>query len=195
MRSTVSMSRAAVAGALLVGLAATSGCSWFHKSNDLYTQQTRPLEVPPDLDLPRAASAMEMPAGPVTASGTVAAAPQPPVQGEDGQAAPVVAGAAEAPAAPAATGSSSGFVIAGSRDDAFAKVDTALAAIDGVTIASRAKLLGAFDVNYRDSNFLVRVSETEAGAYISTVDPRGMPATGEAPVELLAALKSALGGR
>lgn len=191
MRSTVPMSRAAIAVALLVGLTAMSGCSWFHKSNELYTQQTRPLEVPPDLDLPRTASAMEVPAGPVTASGTVASA-APAVQGGDGQAAPIVAGAAQAPAVSA---SSSGFVIAGSRDDAFAKVDTALTAIDGVTIASRAKLLGAFDVNYRDSNFLVRVSETEAGAYISAVDPRGMPATGEAPVELLAALKTALGGR
>ncbi|KGM51871.1 hypothetical protein N792_09580 [Lysobacter concretionis Ko07 = DSM 16239] len=175
MRSTVPLSRAAIAGALVVGLVAVSGCSWLRKDDALYTAQTRPLEVPPDLDLPRTTSAMASPAGTpagtVTASGTVAAA----------QAAPVA-------------GTSTGFVVAGSRDEVFEKVDAALTAVDGLTIASRAKLLGAFDVNYLDSNFLVRVSETEAGAYVSAVDPRGMPATGEAPVQLVAALKTALGG-
>jgi uncharacterized lipoprotein len=175
MRSTVPLSRAAIAGALVVGLVAVSGCSWLRKDDALYTAQTRPLEVPPDLDLPRTTSAMAIPAGTpagtVTASGTVAAA----------QAAPVA-------------GTSTGFVVAGSRDEVFEKVDAALTAVDGLTIASRAKLLGAFDVNYLDSNFLVRVSETEAGAYVSAVDPRGMPATGEAPVQLVAALKTALGG-
>ncbi|HEU4773510.1 MAG TPA: hypothetical protein VFS82_03150 [Lysobacter sp.] len=175
MRSTVPLSRAAIAGALVVGLVAVSGCSWLRKDDALYTAQTRPLEVPPDLDLPRTTSAMEIPAGTpagtATASGTVAAA----------QAAP-------------AAGTSTGFVVAGSRDEVFEKVDAALTAVDGLTIASRAKLLGAFDVNYLDSNFLVRVSETEAGAYVSAVDPRGMPATGEAPVQLVAALKTALGG-
>ena len=170
MRSTVSLPRAAIAGALVVGLVAVSGCSWLRKDNALYTAQTRPLEVPPDLDLPRTTSAMEIPAGPVTASGTLAAA----------QSAP-------------AGGTSTGFVIAGSRDEVFEKVDAALAAVDGLTIASRAKLLGAFDVNYLNSNFLVRVSKTEAGAYVSAVDPRGMPATGEAPVQVLAALRTALG--
>ncbi|MGY0557175.1 MULTISPECIES: hypothetical protein [unclassified Lysobacter] len=180
MRSTISLSQAAVAGILLVGLAAGSGCSWFSKTDELYAQQTRPLEVPPDLDLPRTGAAVDMPVGSATASDTVAAA----------------AASPGSTAAPAQTGSvGAGFVVPGSRDEVFAQVDAALAEVDGVTVASRAKLLGAFDVNYRDSNFLVRVSETEAGAYVSAVDPRGMPAVDEAPVALITALKAALGGQ
>jgi hypothetical protein len=69
-----------------------------------------------------------------------------------------------------------------------------LAKIEGVDVASRAQLLGAFDVNYGGSNFLVRVSAVEAGTYVSAVDPRGMPASGDAPAKLIAALKAALGG-
>ena len=89
---------------------------------------------------------------------------------------------------------STGFTAAGSRDEVFNKVGEALAAIDGVNVASRAQLLGAFDVNYGGSNFLVRISAVEAGAYVSAVDPRGLPATGEAPAKVIAALKAAIGG-
>ena len=53
--------------------------------------------------------------------------------------------------------------------------------------------LGVYDVSYQGSNFLVRVSAVDAGAYVSAVDPRGQPATGEAPSKAIAALKAALG--
>ncbi len=174
MRASVSMSRAAVAGLIVVGLLGASGCSWFRKGDALYAKspESRPLEVPPDLDLPRTEGAMGMPAGSVTASGQATA---PPVAGS--------------------STSTSGFNVAGSREDVFNKVGEALAAIDGVEIASRAQLLGAFDVNYGGSNFLVRVSAIEAGTYVSAVDPRGLPATGAAPAKLIATLKTALAGR
>ena len=74
----------------------------------------------------------------------------------------------------------------------FAKVGTALEGVEGVTIASRAQLLGSYDVAYEGSNFLVRVVAVDAGAYISAVDPRGLPATAEAPVKLIATLKAKL---
>ena len=80
------------------------------------------------------------------------------------------------------------------RDEVFAKVGDALGAIEGLTIASRAQLLGAYDVNYREQNFLVRVTAVEAGVYVSAVDPRGLPAAGEGPAAVIAALKTALGG-
>ncbi|MBR7559524.1 hypothetical protein KC218_23535, partial [Mycobacterium tuberculosis] len=67
-----------------------------------------------------------------------------------------------------------------------------LEGVEGVTIASRAQLLGSYDVAYEGSNFLVRVVAVDAGAYISAVDPRGLPATAEAPVKLIAALKAKL---
>lgn len=172
MRRTVSVSRVAV-GALLIGLVATAGCSWFRKgTNPLYAEsaEKRPLEVPPDLDRPRTDGAMAIPSGSVTAS-------------------------ERAPVAAATTASAIGFSTAGSRDEVFAKVGEALAKIDGLTIASRAQLLGAYDVNYEGANFLVRVSAVDAGAYVSAVDPRGLPASGAPPVKLIGALKEALGGK
>jgi len=174
MLTSISMSRAAVAGLIVVGLLGATGCSWFRKGDKLYAQsaESRPLEVPPDLDLPRTDGAMGAPAGSVTASGLAAAGP-------------VAVGTAS---------SAIGFTTAGSRDQVFAKVGEALAGIDGVVVASRAQLLGAFDVNYGGSNFLVRVSAVEAGTYVSAVDPRGMPASGDAPAKLIAALKAKIGG-
>jgi len=166
-----SKSRVVITGLVLVAIAAGSGCGWFRKGSKLYTQnaESRPLEVPPDLDLPRTDTAVTAPAS---------AAPAAPVM---------------APAAPAA-GTGVGFSSAGSRDEVFTKVGDALAKIEGVTIASRAQLLGAYDVNYQGSNFLVRVSASDAGAYVSAVDPRGLPASGDAPTQLIASLKAALGG-
>lgn len=152
----------------LLALAMLSGCHWFRSDNVFAAPEaTRPLEVPPDLDLPRTEGAMPLPDG--TTSVTRSS----------------MTGAAAA---------NSGFTTSGDRDATFAKVGEVLAATDGVTIASRAQVLGAYDVSYMGSNFLVRVSAVEGGAYVSAVDPRGVPAGGEAPAKLLAILKAALGG-
>jgi hypothetical protein len=102
---------------------------------------------------------------------------------------------AVAPSAPVQSGASPiGFTVAGARDAIFAKVGEALAATEGVTVASRAQILGTYDVSYGGANFLVRVTAVDAGVYVSAVDPRGLPASGEAPQKLIAALKAALGG-
>ena len=167
MRLTSTFLRSAVAATLLVGL--LGGCHWFKKDSELYKDEVaaRPLEVPPDLDKPATDAAMKMPP---TAS-AAAAAP--------------VAGAGATPL---------GFTVPGERDAIFAKVGDALGGIAGVTIASRAQLLGTYDVDFEGSKFLVRVTKTDAGVYVSAVDPRGLPASGEAPVKLMAQLKTALGG-
>ena len=148
------------------------GCHWFGKDSELYTAQPRPLEVPPDLDRPNEEAAMKLPA---TASGQAAAA---------ASATPATAGAA----------TPIGFTVPGEREDIFNKVGEALGKVEGLTVASHAVLLGTYDVNYAGSDFLVRVTKVDAGVYISAVDPRGLPATGEAPVKLIEALKVALGG-
>ncbi|MCF5931016.1 hypothetical protein L2216_28465, partial [Xanthomonas perforans] len=75
-----------------------------------------------------------------------------------------------------------------------AKVGAALADIPGLTIASKAQMLGSYDVSYEGSSFLVRVVKVDAGSYVSAVDPRGMPATAAAPVAVISSLKSKLGG-
>jgi uncharacterized lipoprotein len=155
---------------ITAAMLATSGCSWFRRENKLYAGDptSRPLEVPPDLDQPRTEGAVTIPGAPATASATASAAP--------------------------VAGVSSGFTVAGTRDDVFAKVGDALGKVEGLTIASRAQMLGVYDVSYAGSNFLIRVSAVEAGAYVSAVDPRGQPATGEAATKAIAALKAALGG-
>jgi uncharacterized lipoprotein len=156
----------------VTAVAMLGGCSWFSKGpkgDYALAAEERPLEVPPDLTLPDTAGAMALP--PASA-----------------QARPQAAGAAPA-------SSPSGFTMAGTRDAAFDQVGTALAGIEGVTIASKAQLLGTFDVDYQGSKFLVRVVAVQGGAYVSAVDPRGVPATDAAAVQLVAALKAKLGGR
>lgn len=186
MQRSTPVSRAAIAGLVVAGLAAASGCSWFTKTDDLYalSEQERPLEVPPELDMPNTDAAMALPEGSVTASETIAAA-----SGSTPAAAPAAAPDTASPAA-----ADAGFTVDGSREEVFARVGEALAATGGVEIVSRAELLGAFDVNYQGSNFLVRVSEGGTGIQVSAVDPRGLPATGAAPTQLLASLQAALGG-
>jgi len=171
MRHPVSSARVLPLALLVV---AASGCSWFHKDargDYALPAESRPLEVPPDLNLPDTSGAMKVP--------QLASASQP-------------ANAPSAAAQQAAT--KSGFTIKGDRDAVFASVGEALADIPGLTIASRAQLLGSYDVSYEGSNFLVRVVATDAGSYVSAVDPRGLPAVAEAPVKLIAALKAKLGG-
>ena len=163
--------RSLVIAAVVAAVVGTSGCSWFRKGNDLYAQspESRPLEVPPDLNLPDTSSAMKMPDATTSVSRSSMPAPS------------------------ASVPNNTGFTVAGDRDAVFAKVGDALAATEGVSIASKAQILGTYDVDYAGSKFLLRVVKVEAGSYVSAVDPRGMPASGEAPVKLVAALKAALG--
>lgn len=172
MRQSLSVLRvlsfAIVATATLIG---TTGCFKRGARGDYaLAPEVRPLEVPPDLNAPGNNPGAQVP---VLASQAAKPAPAP----------------AQAPAAAA---NNAGFTIPGSKEEVFGKVGTALESVNGVKIASKAQLLGSFDVNYEGSDFLVRVVAVEAGAYISTVDPRGLPATGAAPTKLLGELKAKL---
>lgn len=160
----------AIAATALV--ATVAGCSWFSKDTGYQlAAEARPLEVPPDLDVPDTSGAMEIPGQ---------AAPASVMRSSLGQ--------------PTATQAASGFTVAGERDAMFDRVGEVLERTEGVQIASRARVLGAYDVSYGGSNFLVRVSDGQGGVYVSAVDPRGVPATGEAALALIATLKAALGG-
>jgi uncharacterized lipoprotein len=169
MRQSVSalrvLSFAILATATLVG---TTGCFKRGAKGDYaLAPEMRPLEVPPDLNVPGSSAAAQVPA---LAS----------------QARPA------APAAAASQANAAGFTVPGSKDEVFGKVGTALEGVAGVKIASKAQLLGSYDVAYEGSDFLIRVVGVEAGAYVSAVDPRGLPATGAAPTKLLAELKAKL---
>ncbi|GGK08466.1 hypothetical protein [Luteimonas terricola] len=172
MQPSRSMLRPAIAVALVTALVATAGCSWFRKDNALYAPapQDRPLEVPPDLDRPDTSSAMVVPE-----SGTTS----------------VTRSTMDAPTA-APQGAGSGFNVAAPRDEVFQRVEPLLAGIEGVTVVSKAQLLGTYDVDAGDSRFLVRVSQSGEGTYVSAVDPRGLPATGEEAVRVIEALRAGL---
>ena len=164
----------AVAAVVLIAVG-TSGCHWFSKKSTAYQQspENRPLEVPPDLDRPNTEGAMQAPsasAQSVTRSSMGATAPM--------QTAP---------------NSAAGFTAAGDRDGVYTKVGALLAATDGITVVSKAQLLGTYDVSYQGASFLVRVAKVDAGVYVSAVDPRGMPTTNAAATKLIAALKAQLG--
>jgi uncharacterized lipoprotein len=169
-RSPIARRLAAPLAALAL-VAFVSGCSIFGRKDDLYTQsaESRPLEVPPDLDRPAADRAMALPAS---------------------------GGSVSASSATTTTGASSaapiGFSAAGDRDAVFAKVGEVLGATAGVTVVNRAQILGTYDVDYMGAKFLVRVTKVGDGAYVSAVDPRGLPPTGEAPVKLVGTLKGAI---
>ena len=161
-------SRTAAVVLLAVAVLGTAGCHWFRRGDsEAYrnSPESRPLEVPPDMDQPDTSNAMALPPG-------------------GGSAMRSQVGAQQAP----------GFAVPGQRDAVFAKVGDALAAIPGVTIATKAQLLGTYDLSYEGSDFLVRLVQNGDNVQVSTVDPRGVAANGPAQLKLLAALKSALGG-
>lgn len=173
MRHSASTFRALSLAVLALGVTvATTGCfNRGAKGDYALAPEMRPLEVPPDLTAP---------AGAVTAG----AAGAPVLASQSGRPAPAQAGAPVA--------SASGFTVPGAKDAVFAQVGTALEGMQGLTIASRAQLLGSYDVAYEGSNFLVRVVAVEAGSYVSAVDPRGVAATDPAALKLVAALKATL---
>ncbi|MGY0559791.1 MULTISPECIES: hypothetical protein [unclassified Luteimonas] len=163
--------RTGVLSALAVAVLATSGCGWFRKENPLYaaSPENRPLEVPPDLDRPSAAGGMVVPEGPgsVTRSGM---------------------------SEQSAASSAVGFGVAGERDAVYEQVGQVLAATEGLSVVSSAKLLGTYDLSYEDSNFMIRIVTAEDGSYVSAVDPRGQPAQGDAARKLIEVLRAQIGG-
>ena len=167
MHRTSRMSKAAAPLVAVLLVTSLSGCHWFKKKNDLYTQsaELRPLEVPPGLDKPSAERARALPN--VTPGTTASATAQP-------------------------VANPTGFAVAGERDAVFAKVGEVLAATSGVRIASKAEILGTYDVDYLDSKFLVRVTKAGDKLYVAAVDPRGLPPSGDAAGKLIAALKAVI---
>ncbi len=159
----------AILVALSVAALGTSGCSLFRKK-DYYSLDTdkRPLEFPPAFDTAEAERSQA-----TTASGSVSRSSLP--SGD--------------PSARALA-----FGVAGDRAATFSRVGEALAATPGLTIASRAQLLGAFDVDYEGQKFLVRITEADGRSTVSAVDPRGLPADNDSAAKLIAAMKTALGG-
>ncbi|MBP7464945.1 MAG: hypothetical protein U0T03_03890 [Xanthomonadales bacterium] len=171
MSQTYRLARASAAVLLASTVVALlGGCSWFGKGakgDYALSAEARPLEVPPDLNLPDTSGAMALP--------------------------PTASAARAAAAAPAA--SSTAFTVAGTREQVFGQVGAVLDSLDGLDVASRSELLGTFDVSYQGQNFLLRVAAVEGGVHVAAVDPRGVAAAGEAPRQVIAAVQKTVAGR
>lgn len=166
MRGSNSLARPLGLAVLAFAIVGASGCSWLKRDNALYAQspESRPLEVPPDLDRPRADGAMDVQQATASAtrSGTAAAA------------------------------SNVAFVVAGERDQVFTRVGELLAGAEGVVVNGTSQVLGTYDLAYGGSQFMVRVGAGQGGVMVSAVDPRGVAAAGEAPERLIAMLQASL---
>ena len=165
MNNNPSPLRRALALALVAAIAGTSGCSWWRgKSGYENSPESRPLEVPPDLDRPAADSSMQIPA---------------------------TAGAPRAAAARPASGAS--FLIADSAESAWRRLGLALERIEGVTIGERAQELAVYNVSYEGETFQVKIAAEGEGSRISAVNQDGAEVRTGAAGKLLALLKQRLG--
>ncbi len=166
MNSISRFMRPLLFGAVAVALVTASGCHWFkHKSTYAASQENRPLEVPPDLDLPDTSSATALP--PAASLGSSATST-------------------------AVSAEGAGFVVAGSSTEIYPRVGVALEGIEGVSISGRAEALRSYDLSYQDQSFLVRVEDSNGGSRISAISADGRILTSGPAAELLATLKTKL---
>ena len=166
MNSNGSILRRAVLAAMLVAVAAGSGCSWFRgKSGYENSPESRPLEVPPDLDQPVSDPSMTVPAA--------------------------AGGKATATRMQAAT-TGEAFVINDALEGAWRRVGLALERIDGVTIGERAEVLSVYNVTFEGESFLVKLAAEGEGTRISAVSQDGSELTTGAAGKLLAQLRMRL---
>lgn len=160
--------RARVALALLCAclLLPAQGCSWFRgKSEYANSPQTRPLEVPPDLDAPVVDPARQIP-----------------------DVAPV---ASRSPTLPTAADE---ILVQDTVESTFRRLGLALERTDGVAIEDSAALLSVYTVRYQGESFLLRVQAgSGGGSRISAVSADGTPLAGGSSAALLGALRQRLG--
>ncbi len=167
MNSNKPILRRALLATLLVAVALSGGCSWFRgKSGYENSPESRPLEVPPDLDAPVSDPSMQVPA---------------------------VAGAASPAAKSNAPATGQAFVLSDSMEGAWRRVGLALERIEGVTMGERAELLSVFNVTYDGETFLVKLAAEGEGTRISAVSQDGTELTSGAAGKLLGLLKTRLG--
>lgn len=164
MSSNSSHARRLLSGLLVLAVLASTGCGWLRgRSGYESSPESRPLEVPPDLDRPAADPSMQVPA-----AANASAAARGPVTGAS-------------------------FTIADATDSAWRRLGLALERIEGVTIDSRAQVLSVYNVSYDGESFLVKVAADGEGSRISTVSTGGQELTTGAAGKLLALLRERLG--
>jgi uncharacterized lipoprotein len=163
--------RPLLVGALALAVVSQGGCAWTRDklgmdANYEESQQARPLEVPPGLDLPNTAGAITVPD--VTANPNVSV--------------PTTA----------AVGVTS-FALADSVDSAWRRIGLALGKIEGVTVGDAAKVLNSYEVTYQGVTMLVRAEADGAQTRVTALGPDGRPMNSAASSQLLGLLQARLG--
>lgn len=162
--------RGAVVAVISLAVLSASGCSWFRgKSGYENSPESRPLEIPPDLDRPMADPTMEVPA--------VAAAA--------GSAAPSGSRPVALP--------SQAFVVADTPESVWTRLGIALQRVEGVAVGEAAQLLSVYNVNFDGENFLVKIAPSGEGTRISAVSQDGKEINSGAGAKLLGLLRQRLG--
>lgn len=164
MSSNGSILRRAVLAAMLVAVAAGSGCSWFRgKSGYESAPESRPLEVPPDLDAPVSDASMTVPA---------------------------VAGAKSNTGRTAVTGEA--FVLSDALEGAWRRVGLALERLDGVTVGERDEAASVYNVTFEGETFQIKLAADGNGTRVSAAGTDGAELTTGAAGKLLAQLRMRL---
>ncbi|MFT4197556.1 MAG: hypothetical protein QM601_06555 [Pseudoxanthomonas sp.] len=153
---------------LALAVLSVSGCFWFHKGprgDYLLSEQERPLEVPPDLNQPNTAGAMQVPS---TATGATAT---------PAQASSTFAVAGSRDEVFTKLGTSLGGIDGATVTSQAQLLGTYEVSYQGASFLLR-----------------VTAAEA-GGATVSAVDARGLPANGPEVTRLMATLKNRLGGK
>ena len=171
---------------LILMIALTAGCGWFGGNKRKVAAyelapEARPLELPPDLDMPMANPEMVIP---VVPPGPVGTGPAPPIRGVGTPAAAAAAGVTIAGV--------TDFTLEDSKANAFRRIGLALGRVEGVHTASSSELLGTFEVQYLGQDFLIRIEEAEVGVRVDAVTTDGREISTGPASQLLAQLKQRL---
>jgi uncharacterized lipoprotein len=154
---------------LLAAVSLLSGCSWFHRDTVEYykkAQETRPLEVPPDLDTPVTAKELVVPGVATPAApARVATAASP-------SAAPVATTPTAAPPS-SITAEGNELHVADSVDNAFQRVGLALERAQIGTINSRDAAAHSYAFDFNGSVEAAEAAPTEHHWYSRILHPFG----------------------
>ncbi len=169
MKPNLSLTRSAVA--LVIAVTSLSGCSWFHRDTVEYykkAQETRPLEVPPDLDSPVTSKELVVPgaaapAAPARSAAAVSATP----------AAASVASAASVAPPSSITAEGNELHVADSVDSTFQRVGLALERAQVGTVSSRDAAAHSYAFDFNGSVEEAPAAPTEHHWYSRILHPFG----------------------
>jgi len=150
----------------LLAVTLLSGCSWFHRDTVEYykkAQETRPLEVPPDLDTPVTSKELIVP-------GT--ATPAAPARAATASAAPAAAPPMAAPPS-SITADGDALHVADSVDNAFQRVGLALERAQIGTISSRDAAAHSYAFDFNGSVETAEAAPAEHHWYSRILHPFG----------------------